>query len=143
MNKWLLLGGGLSLVAAFLHIAIIFGGPEWYRFFGAGEGMARAAARGSWRPALITITIVAILLVWSAYAFAGAGLVPHLPHVRVVLVLISAAYLIRAAAPVGVAIFAPDRMSAFVIWSSLVVLLLGAAYAIGTWTEWDRLPGPT
>ena len=45
-STWLLIGGGLSVVAALLHIACIFGGPDWYRFLGAGEGMARAAARG-------------------------------------------------------------------------------------------------
>src|SRR3546814_9831228 len=61
----------LSVAAALLHIACIFGGPDWYRFFGAGEGMARAAARGDLRPTLITLAIGAILLVWAAYAFSG------------------------------------------------------------------------
>ena len=45
-STWLLIGGELSVVAALLHIACMFGGPDWYRFLGAGEGMARAAARG-------------------------------------------------------------------------------------------------
>ena len=31
-NKLLLFGGLLSGVAALLHIAIIVGGPQWYRF---------------------------------------------------------------------------------------------------------------
>lgn len=70
---WLLVGGWLSVAAALLHIACIFGGPDWYRFFGAGEAMARAAARGDRRPALITLGIAAALLVWAAYAFSGAG----------------------------------------------------------------------
>ena len=29
------------LIAALLHVACIVGGPAWYRFFGAGERMAR------------------------------------------------------------------------------------------------------
>ena len=58
-----------------LHLAIIAGGPDWYRFFGAGEGMARMAERGMLKPALITLGIAAILAVWAAYAFAGAGLI--------------------------------------------------------------------
>jgi hypothetical protein len=38
----------LSAAAALLHIAVIVGGAEWYRFFGAGEGMARLAERGGY-----------------------------------------------------------------------------------------------
>jgi hypothetical protein len=56
-STWLIIGGWLSVLAALLHIACIFGGPDWYRFFGAGEGMARAAARGDLRPTLITLAI--------------------------------------------------------------------------------------
>lgn len=37
-DKWLIAGGLLSAAAALLHIAVIVGGPDWYRFFGAGEG---------------------------------------------------------------------------------------------------------
>jgi hypothetical protein len=29
--------------------------------------------------------------------------------------------------------------AAFDIWSSAIVLIFGAAYAIGTWRAWDRL----
>ena len=79
---WLIVGGWLSVVAALLHIACIFGGPDWYRFFGAGEGMARAAARGDLRPTLITLAIGAVLLVWAAYAFSGAGTLPRRPVLR-------------------------------------------------------------
>ena len=62
-NKWLIAAGALSAIAAPLHVAIIINGPDWYRFFGAGEAMARAAERGSARPAVITIGIAAILAV--------------------------------------------------------------------------------
>src|SRR3546814_15733968 len=91
----LIIGGWLSVAAALLHIACIFGGPDWYRFFGAGEGMARAAARGDLRPTLITLAIGAILLVWAAYAFSGAGTLPRLPLLRTALIVITALYLIR------------------------------------------------
>jgi hypothetical protein len=39
-NFWLVGGGILSAIAALLHAAVIAGGPDWYRFFGAGEEMA-------------------------------------------------------------------------------------------------------
>ena len=56
-NKWLIAAGLLDVAAALLHVAITFGGPDWYRFFGAGEAMAQAAQSGSVRPTLITIAI--------------------------------------------------------------------------------------
>ena len=81
-NKWLVTAGMMSAAAALLHVATIAGGPEWYRFFGAGEAMARAAERGSPMPALVTAAIAFILLVWAAYAFSGAGLLRRLPLIR-------------------------------------------------------------
>ena len=33
----LVVGAGLSIIAALLHVACIFGGPSWSRFFGVGD----------------------------------------------------------------------------------------------------------
>lgn len=73
-RRWLIAGGVLSALAAALHLAVIVGGPDLYRFFGAGEALARAAERGSVVPALVTFGIAALLAVRAACAFAGAGL---------------------------------------------------------------------
>lgn len=140
-RTWLIVGGVLSAIAALAHLAIIAGGPDWYRFFGAGEGMARAAERGELRPTLMTIGIAAVLFVWAAYAFSGAGLIPRLPLLRTALVAISAVYLLRALAPVAILLFRPGLMSPFWWWSSAIVLIYGLAYAIGTYTAWPRLSG--
>jgi hypothetical protein len=140
-RTWLIVGGVLSAIAALAHLAVIAGGPDWYRFFGAGEGMARAAARGELRPALITVGIAAILFVWAAYAFSGAGLLPRLPLLRTGLVAISAVYLVRGLAPVAILLLRPALMSPFWWWSSAIVLIYGLAYAIGTHAVWPRLSG--
>jgi len=135
-NPWLIAGGTLSALAALLHVAIIIGGPDWYRFFGAGEEMARAAERGMARPAILTVGIATILGIWSLYAFSGAGLIRRLPLLRTGLLAISAVYLVRALAPLPIALLAPERLTAFLLWSSLIVLVYGLAYAIGTWRAW-------
>lgn len=138
--NWLAIGGGLSLVAAALHLACIVGGPGWYRFFGAGEGMARMAEQGDWRPALITLCVAAALTVAGAYAFSGAGLIPRLPLLRIALVVISAVYLLR-----GLVLFMPsalqrpDLTMTFLVWSSAIVLVIGLIHAIGTWRAWNTL----
>jgi hypothetical protein len=136
-NPWLVAGGWLSAAAALLHVGVIIGGPDWYRFFGAGEAMARMAERGSPVPALVTLAIAMVLAVWAAYAFAGAGLIRRLPLMRTALVAISTIYLARGLLIVPVLL--QPAPAAFDVWSSLVVLVYGATYALGTKRAWSQL----
>lgn len=138
-HPWLIAGGVLSALAALLHLAVIVGGPAWYRFFGAGERLARAAERGSPTPAVVTLFIACILALWAAYAFSGAGLVRRLPLLRTGLVVISAIYLLRGLVLFPALLLKPQLVDSFAIWSSVVVLVYGAAYAIGTWRAWPAL----
>ena len=138
-NPVLITGGVLSGAASVLHLAVIIGGPDWYRFFGAGEGMARLAEQGAWTPAAITLGIATVLAIWAAYAFSGAGLIPRLPLLRTALVLISAVYLLRGLVLIPALVLNPGGVTPFVIWSSLIVLVYGLAYAVGTWTAWSSL----
>jgi len=138
-NPFLIAGGALSAAASLLHIAVIAGGPSWYRFFGAGEGMARLAERGSLTPTLVTLGIAGVLAIWSAYAFSGAGLIPRLPLMRTALVLISTIYLLRGLVLIPAFIVNPGGFLPFVLWSSLIVLVYGVTYAVGTWIAWPGL----
>jgi hypothetical protein len=136
-NPWLVAGGVLSAAAAVLHIGVILGGPDWYRFFGAGEQMAQMAERGSPVPALVTLAIAAVLAVWAAYAFAGAGLIRRLPLMRVALVTITAIYSLRGVLIVPL-LFNPVATD-FDIWSSLIVLGYGIVHLVGTLRAWPAL----
>ena len=136
-NPWLDAGGVLSLIAAILHLAVIAGGPDWYRFFGAGEEMARMAEQGSPLPALVTLGIAAILAIWAAFAFSGAGRIRRLPLLRTALVAISTIYLVRGLLIVPVLL--QEQPRSFDIWSSAIVLVYGLAYAIGTAQAWRDL----
>lgn len=141
-NNWLIAAGFLSVAASLLHVATIIGGPDWYRFFGAGEEMARAAERGSSIPGLVTAAIAAILAIWALYAFSAAGFVRRLPLIRTALVLITAVYLVRGLALVPLLALKPQLVDSFEIVSSLIVLCYGATYAVGTWLAWPRLRSP-
>ena len=138
-NKLLLFAGVLSCVAALLHIAIIIGGPQWYRFFGAGEDLASMAENGSWYPAVLTFSIAVVLLVWALYAFSGAGLIRRFPLLKIGLVVISALYLIRGLAFIPAYIVQPKIVDEFLVWSSLICLVYGFSYAIGTKQVWENL----
>jgi hypothetical protein len=139
LNPWLMAGGLLSAAASVLHLAVIVGGPAWYRFFGAGEAMARAAERGSATPAFITLAIAAVLAIWALYAFSGAGLIRRLPLLRTALVTITAIYLARGLLLFPSLALKPELVDAFAVWSSLIVLVYGIAYAVGSWTAWRDL----
>ena len=134
----LILAGCLSALAALLHVAVIFGGPDWYRFFGAGEELARMAERGMIQPTLITLAISAILAIWAAYAFSGAGLIRRLPLLRTGLVVITLIYLARGLLVLPALVMGVP-LDAFGWWSSLIVLGYGLAYLIGTWRAWPAL----
>ena len=101
--------------------------------------MARAAARGDWAPTLITLVITTTLLVWAAFAFSGAGSLPRLPLLRTALVAITAVYLLRGLLFVPIHLWRPQHTDSFAIWSSLIVFVYGAVYAVGTFKAWRHL----
>ncbi len=139
MNKPLFFGGVLSILAALLHIATIIGGPTWYRFLGAGEELATLAERGSWIPGLLTFGIFSILFIWGLYAFSGAGAIKRLPFLKLALVLISIIYSARGIMLFPTLVFKPTIVDNVLIWSSLISLTIGVAYAVGAKQVWSKI----
>ena len=138
-NPWLIAAAWGSIAASLLHLACIIGGPDWYRWLGAGEEMAQAAERGLWFPIIVTLGIATVLAVWALYAFSAAGVVGRLPLTRTALVAISGVLLLRALAGLVGPLWRPDLSGQFMLWSSLIVLVLGLCFAIGTWRAWPQL----
>lgn len=139
LNLFLVAGALLSASAAILHLLMIVGGPDWYRFFGAGERFASAAAQGRYYPALVTVGIAAVLGVWSVYALAGAGAIHGLPLLRPVLLGITAIYLVRGIAYAPAVLAAGGRMTPFVLWSSAICFGLGLIHLVGLIQRWPAL----
>lgn len=147
MNIALIIGGTLSAIAGVAHLACIYFGVPWYRFFGAGEQMAAMAQQGSIQPALITLGVATVLFIWSLYAFTAGGvdvgsaigLSVKLPFVRLVLVAVTCVYLLRGivgflfvANPIG-------RTPEFWVWSSIICLAFAIVHAVGLVQQWSRL----
>jgi len=138
-NIFLIVGAALSAMAALLHICVIFGGPAWYRFFGAGERMAMGAAAGHWYPPIVTLLIAGVLGVWAAYALSGAGVLQPLPLLAFVLPAITAVYLLRGMVAVGLFAFDRQRLNAFWVWSSAICLVFGLVHLAGLVQVWETL----
>ncbi|MEN9867998.1 MAG: hypothetical protein RL748_3588 [Pseudomonadota bacterium] len=139
MNSALIIAAAMSGTASLLHIAIIFGGASWYRFFGAGERFARATERGQVWQHVVTLGIAAVLALWALYGLSGAGVIRPLPLLPWVLLGISAVYLVRGAVLLPLFLFARSKITPFWIWSSLICLSFAIAHIIGLVQVWQRI----
>ena len=61
------------------------------------------------------------------------------PLLRTGLIAISAIYLLRGLVLLPMAFIAPEKINSFAIWSSVIVLIYGLFYAVGTWKAWPSL----
>ncbi|AZD31678.1 hypothetical protein [Pseudomonas chlororaphis] len=137
-NMALVIGAGLSLLAALMHVGVIMVGPSWYRLFGAGERFVRAAQAGRWFPAVVTAGIALVLAAWAAYALSAAGVIGPLPLLRPALIAITLVYLLRGLlGPVALA--GTGRSRRFIFVSSTICLVYGLVHLLGLVQVWGSL----
>lgn len=139
VNTWLVIGAVFSVVAALLHFVCIVVGAPAFRLLGAGEQLARMAERGHWYPGLVAFAIGAALAVCAVYALSGAGVLPRLPLLRTVLVLFSAALILRAVAFPLLRPMFPENSETFWWLSSALCLAMGLVHAVGLGQVWHRV----
>jgi hypothetical protein len=137
-NLALMIAAALSAMAGALHIGVVLVGPRWYRLFGAGEKLARAAEAGRAYPALITVGIAFVLFAWAAYALSGAGVLGSLPLLRPALVAISLVYLLRGVAGPFI-LKDTGRSQRFIHISSAICLGFALVHLVGLVQVWGRL----
>lgn len=140
-NRLLLAAALCSALAALLHLACIVWGAPLYRFLGAGEQMARMAEAGHWYPDVAALCIAGVLLIWSAYAASGAGLIRRLPLLRLVLCLITLIYLARGLGAVLIMPMFPGNSVLFWILTSAICLVIGLLHLLGLRQIWSRPVG--
>lgn len=140
VRKCLFLAGVAACAGAVVHIAIIFGGPDWYAYFGAPRGLVEMARAGNLRAAISCVVIAALLAVLAAYAFSAAGVIRRLPFLRIGLASIAAVLILRGVAFIPLIIWRPTALSGicdcrsvdtFIIVTSGLCLAMGIAYALG------------
>jgi hypothetical protein len=135
----LIIGGALSAAAAVAHLACIFIGASAYRFMGAGEKMARAMEAKRKRSAFITLAISSVLFIWAIYAFSAAGVVGHLPFMKLALPAICAVYLARGFAFPLLRPAFPENSERFWLVSSGICLAIGLVHVYGVVSLWPAL----
>lgn len=139
-QPYLLLAGVATSMGAAFHILIIFGGPDWYAFFGAPQGLVDMARDGNIRAPISCVVIAAFLSLLAAYAFSGAGVIRRLPSLRLGLASIAIVQILRGVLFVPLIVWRPGALSgicdcrgvdAFIIITSALCLVLGVGYALG------------
>jgi hypothetical protein len=132
-KAWLTVGAGLNFAIALIHLGIIFAGGPAYVYFGAAD-LAVLAQAGSPVPALLTVCLTIVFIVFGVYALSGAGVVRRLPLLRLGLLAIGAVYTLRGLIVIldilrlvrGAGY--PFRQTVF----SAAALAIGLIYLIGT-----------
>ena len=140
VNKHLFWTGIVAIAGALLHIAIVFGGPDWYAFFGAPSGLVELARIGHPRAAISCLVIATFLFILAAYAFSGANVIRRLPLLRPVLASIGLVLIARGALFIPMILWRPDSLAricdcrsvdTFIIVTSILCLAMGLSYAAG------------
>ena len=140
VKSYLVFVGVVAAAGALLHIAILFGGPDWYAFFGAPQGLVDMARAGNVRAPISCLVIAAFLWLLAAYAFSGAGVIRRLPFLRLVLSFIAGVLILRGILFVPLILWRPGTLSgicecrsvdAFIIVTSVLCLAMGIGYALG------------
>ena len=138
-NSYLIIGAVSTALAAIAHLTCLVLGGSWYRFLGAGEHIANMAESGHWYPSFMAITIATILLIWSAYALSGAGMVRRLPLLKLALCSISFIFIIRGLGfPLIMPLF-PGNSVTFWVISSGICLFIGLIHLTGLRQVWSHL----
>ncbi|MBU1309987.1 MAG: hypothetical protein KKE30_10690 [Gammaproteobacteria bacterium] len=138
-NKYLWAAAICCAAAALAHLGCIVFGADWYRFFGAGEQMARMAEQGLWYPTVMTSVIVVLLVIWAMYALSGAGAIKRLPLTKLALGLIGGIFILRGISFVGLMPMFPENSLTFWLVSSGICLVIGSLFAIGLYQQWSEL----
>lgn len=137
-NLALMIAAVLSACAAALHVAVIIAGPAGYEFAGAGKQFVNGAKAGRAFPAIITLGIALVLLIWAAYALSGAAVIRPLPLLRPALTVITLIYLLRGLA--GPWLLKNTGRSTPFIWiSSAICTAMGIAHLVGLIQIWALL----
>ena len=131
------------MAGALVHLAIPLGGPEWYWYWGAPQGLAAMASAGLARPVVTCVVIACLLFVFAGYAFSALGIVRRLPAQRWVLAVVGlvlavhGAWLPIAAAKgswaVGTVCGRCGNLNGFVFAMSAVCLFIGVGFLLGAW----------
>ena len=130
-NAILVVASAFSASAAIIHFACAFKDASCFRRLGAGDRFIRSVSQGRWYPRFFTFIIGMLLSLWSLYALSGAGVIPRLPLINLVLSAIAMVYLLRAISFPLLKPVITGNSDTFWYVSSSISLVIGLFHLVG------------
>ena len=130
-KTWIYLAAAIATLGSAIHIGAIFGGADWYAFFGAPPRIVESARTGTPLAPLSAAAIAGLMALCAAYACSAAGLIRRLPLLRLMLAGMAGLCLLRALVLPLLAIRHPELRNTFEIVAATVWGLAGAGFAVG------------
>ena len=141
-RKLLIVLGIVCFIIAILHIIIVFLGSDAYFYFGAGNEMARMDREGSLFPMFLTLFIVTVFGLFGFYGLSGARVIGKLPLIKTMLLIISSLFSLRGLLffiQLFQMIFSHSNEPVRFLFFSLLALITGIMFSIGTYLVWRKL----
>lgn len=134
-----LIAAGISVFGALIHWIAPLMGVDWYMFLTSPQWVVQSARAQTWPAPAGAAGIGGLMFLCGAYACSGAGLIARIPFLRSALCTISLLCTVRGALIFPLLIRVPERLSTFDIAASLVWLIAGICFTVGTSIRWKAL----
>jgi len=134
-----MVGAGIALFGALIHWIAPWIGPDWYAFLHAPASIVTSARTGTWLAPSGAVAIGALMFLCALYALSGAGIIRKIPLLRTALVIITTICVLRGLALIPFLMLVPSKLSGFDIVGSLVWLLAGVSFLLGTVGSWRQV----
>lgn len=137
------LAAAIALVGVAIHLAAIFGGADWYAYFGAPPVIVESARAGTWLAPVSCAVIAGLMGLCAAYACSALGVIRRLPLQRFMLGAMASVCLIRALILIPLAVNHPQLRNPFEIGAAIVWGLAGIGFAAGWMMATRSLGAPS
>lgn len=135
----LLVAAFFPIIGGLLHVMIIFGGVSWYEFFYAPPPILESAKDGTWLAPVGTLFVAFLMLLAGGYALSAAGVLFKLPLLKIALITLSFLFIVRGVLLFHLIYWKPEVIDAFRVISSIMFLISGMCFALGTYLRWRQL----
>jgi hypothetical protein len=126
--NWAYGTAAIAGLGVLIHLGAIWGGPAWYRYFGAPPFVLRSAQEGTWLAPVGAVCIAAAMGLCGLYALSALGHLRRLPLLRTGLALMAIVCLLRALVLIPLAFSYPGLLNTFEVTAALVWGLAGVGF---------------
>jgi len=127
------LAGLANILIAIAHIICLLWADRMFELGGVAPQMQQLAEINSVLPYMVTIAVAVVFFVFGLYAFSAAGFIRPLPFLKLIVILITAIYILR-----GIGGLIMDNDSFLSVLYSVVALVIGILFLIGTESKWRK-----